>query len=117
MRWVACVVALMLVSGNCPARSEVRPLEGTYYFRGATAVDPAPDEPSDTHLLIELTGNAARDLYRGMKVSAKPDQCVGAGAMSKTVGGMQCTMLSNTRYRCHFAIEVARQRIQHGLAC
>ena len=117
MRWVAVALALLLVSGNCVARSEVRPLEGTYYFRGATAVDPAPDEPKDTHLLIELTGNAARDLYRGMKVAAKRDQCVGAGAMSKTVGGMQCTMLSSTRYRCHFAIEIARQRITHGLAC
>jgi hypothetical protein len=119
MRWVACVapLALLLVSGNSIARSEVRPLEGTYYFRGATAVDPPPGEPLDSHLLIELTGNAARDLYRRMKVQAKPDQCIGAGAMSKTIGSMQCTMLSNTGYSCHFSIELARQRIQHGLVC
>ena len=117
MRWAVVPLLLMLVSGNCVARSEVRPLEGTYYFRGATAIDPPLDEPPDSHLLIELTGNAARDLYGRMKVRAKPDQCIGAGAMSKTIGNMQCTMLSTTKYRCHFAIEVARQRIQHGLVC
>ena len=119
MRWVACAIplAFMLVSGTCLARSEVRALEGTYYFRGATAVDPPPGEPPDSHFLIELTGNTARDLYQRMKVRAKPDQCIGAGAMSKTIGGMQCTMLSNTKYSCHFAIELARQRVTHGLPC
>lgn len=40
-----------------------------------------------------------------------------AGAMSKTIGGMQCTMLSDTKYSCHFSIELARQRIQSGLVC
>ena len=39
------------------------------------------------------------------------------GAMSKTIGGMQCTMLSDTKYSCHFSIELARQRIQSGLVC
>jgi len=113
--------AMLLLLSALPegslARSEVRRLEGTYYFRGATAIDPPPEEARETHLLLELKGDAARDLYRRMKVRAKPDQCIGAGAMSKTIGGMQCTMLSDTKYSCHFSIELTRQRIQPGLVC
>jgi hypothetical protein len=110
-----CLAAVSLPV--CAGDTE-RPLEGSYAFRGRTAVDPPPAEAQDTHLSITLTGQSARDLYQKMRTRPKRDECLDDGSLTKTIGQMQCSeLVGPKRYTCTFAIDVARQRIDAGSAC
>jgi hypothetical protein len=110
---VAAALPLAAIAAEQP-----KPLSGSFYFRGKTPVDPPPSEARDTHMLINLEGMAARELYDKMKVRAIRDQCLDDGSLTKAVGDMQCTKLAgNKGYSCHFSINVPEQRIEVGLAC
>lgn len=94
------------------------PLRGTYFWAGKTLVDPPPEERRDSHLYLELTGGAARDLYARLKAQPMEDPCGEAGETLKTQGAIQCSRDARGReYRCWMGIELAGQRIVSGGAC
>jgi len=65
---------------------------------------------------LQLTGGAARDLYRAMKAAVVRDECTGASL--KQVGDMRCRYYANNkRYECDFSIDIARQKIDYGVPC
>jgi hypothetical protein len=118
MNFAACIFAALVVSSAAGAEPAAKPLSGTYAFAGKTLVDPPPDEPRDSHLLITLDGQAARDVYRKMKARRSRDGCLDDGSMSKTFGGMQCTeRVRPTRYTCAFSIDLAAQKIDGATVC
>src|SRR5687767_12031262 len=88
-------------------------LKGTYAITPKNYLDPSDDEPKDSHLRFQLSGETAKELYLAMKVAEKPDQCTGATA--KRVGEMRCLFYkSEKKYACHFAIDVMQQKIEYG---
>ena len=114
------LVALLLASFAIPASSQEasKALSGTYAIAGKDAIDPPPGQPADTHLQLYLDGSAARDLYRAMKVKAMPDDCIGAGAHSKFLGGIACTELEGgKKYECSLAIDIQGQKLDPVYAC
>jgi hypothetical protein len=117
--WTAATACLLLAAIAIPAASqEPKPLTGTYAIAGKEAVDPPPDQANDTHLQLFLSGNAARDLYKAMKVKAVPDECIGQGAQSKFEGGIACTMHAGGKeYECSLAIDIKNQKLDPVYAC
>ena len=111
-------LCLATMSLPVSAGATERPLEGSYAFRGRTAIDPPPAEAPDTHLSITLTGQSARDLYQKIRTRPRRGECLDDGSLTKTIGQMQCSeLVGPKRYTCTFAIDVARQRIDAGRTC
>ena len=119
MKRFVCLILMTIVSLSAAwAAAEEKTLSGTYQLGGKTLVDPPADEPPDTHFRMTLTGAAAQDLYRSMKVRAKSNACGDAGSLLKTIGQMQCERSADgKRYQCSFAIDIAGQRITGGTVC
>ncbi len=98
--------------------AERQALSGTYKIGGATFYDPPSTEPQKTHLYIELTGAAARDLYNSIDTAAKPDECTGPKSRVKTIDAMQCTRYEDgQRHRCWFGVDIRKQEIVRGVVC
>lgn len=93
-----------------------RPLSGTFAITAKEYLDPADGDKPDSHLRIQLDGEAARALYDAMPGPPAVDACT--GGLSKVSGEMVCTKTDGDRpYACHFAIEIATQKVVHGVAC
>ena len=91
-------------------------LEGSYAITARNYLDPGAEERKDSHLRIQLQGSAARDLYRAMRSRDVVDECT--KGLTRRQGEMRCTRhIQPERYSCDFAIDLARQRIEYGLAC
>lgn len=109
-------VALMAASTSAPYAADWKPVKGTYAVTANNYLDPSEDEPKDSHVRFQLSGETAKDIYLAMKVAEKPDECTGATA--KQIGEMQCLFYKNERkYACHFSLNVAQQKIEYGVAC
>lgn len=70
-------------------------VKGTYAVTPEHYLDPSDEEQKDSHFRLQLSGDAARDLYQAMKVSEASDACTGATA--KNVGEMQCLLLQERK--------------------
>ena len=115
---VIVVLALTAASAGAASTSGLGSLTGSFAFTGRSAVDPAPDEPRDTHMLVYLTGDSAKALWDHMKVEARDDLCGEPGGQVKVIGDMQCSESPDKHeYDCVFAIDVASQKIDGGWAC
>ena len=111
---------LLLAAIAIPAASQdaQKALTGTYEIAGKDAIDPPPDQARDTHLQLFLTGDAARDLYRAMKVKEVPDECIGHNAHSKFQGAIACTKHEGGKeYECSLAIDIRNQTLDPVYAC
>lgn len=113
------IITLLLLLATLPVAAwQYQSLSGEYRIAGQTIIDPPPSEAKDTHLHLELSGAAARDLYHAMKVDPKPDECAGDGALIKTIGEMQCLRFENGKeFECSFAIDIANQKITGASVC
>jgi len=120
MHRAAIAACLLLAAFAIPASSQDAPkkLSGTYAIAGKEAVDPPPGQANDTHLQLFLTGTAARDLYKALKVKAVADECLGDGALSKLQGAIACTMHAGGKeYECSLAIDLKNQKLDSVYAC
>ncbi len=112
------ITILLLLAALPVAALQYKSLSGQYCIAGKTVIDPPPSEAKDTHLHLALSGAAARDLYNAMKVTPEPDECVGNGAMIKTVGEMRCLRSEDGKeFQCSFAIDIANQKITRASVC
>ena len=118
------VTLSFLTAGLLPWQASVAeplteaPLRGSYFWAGKTLVDPPPEERRDSHLYLELTGGAARDLYARLKARPMADPCGEAGETLKAQGAIQCSRDARGRsYRCWLGIELAGQRVVNGRVC
>ena len=115
MKKRALLVALALVASDLGA-ADWKPLTGTYAVTAMYYLDPPEEDPKDSHFRIQLTGDAARELYLAMKVAEKRDECTNATA--KQIGEMQCLHYKNQKkYTCAFSVNIAQQKIEYGVAC
>lgn len=115
---VVLLATLAIAVATTAVAADRDALTGTYRIAGATLIDPPPDEPSNSHLYVELTGAAARDLYASIPAAPKADACAGRGARMKTAGDMQCTQYAGgQRHRCWFGIDLRKQTVTRGVVC
>ena len=113
---IAAMLALLMIHPAIAADRNA--LSGTYRVGGETFYDPPASEAQNTHLYIELTGTAARDLYNAMDAPARPDECTGPKSLVKVIDAMQCTRYDGgPRHRCWFGIDVRKQKIVRGVVC
>lgn len=111
-RWLVVLAGSVLAA----QAAEWKPVTGTYAITEKSLLDPAAEEPRDTHFRLQLTGAAAGDLYQAMKTAAIRDECTGASL--KQVGDLRCRYYVNDkRYECDFSIDIARQKIDYGVPC
>src|SRR5690349_15064748 len=110
---VSVVAALMPLAAGA---ADWKPVKGTYAVTAQNYLDPSEDEPKDSHIRFQLSGETAKDMYLALKVAEKPDECTGATA--KQIGEMQCLFYKNEKkYVCHFSLNLAQQKIEYGVAC
>jgi hypothetical protein len=102
------LLSLMLPPALVAQGAEITgPLRGEYSLHGESRVDPPPGEPQDSRFGLVLTGAAARDLYRRMKVKSERDLCLDDGSRIKTQGPVRCMELAGKGgWRCEFAIRL-----------
>lgn len=114
------ILGLCAAIATCTLPSTVlaadwKPLQGQYAIT-AQNLEPAENEPLDTHFRIQLTGVTAKKLYDSMKVPEKKDECT--GAVKRVVGQMRCLRFENSKqYECDFSVNVMKQRIEYGVSC
>ena len=110
------LIAFVIASTSTPWAADWKPVKGTYSVTAQNYLDPSENEPKDSHVRFQLSGDTAKDLYLAMKVAEKPDECTGATA--KQIGEMQCLFYKNQKkYTCHFSLNIAQQKIEYGIAC
>lgn len=110
------IVALVAASASPLWAADWKPVKGTYAVTAKNYLDPSEEEPKDSHVRFQLSGETAKDVYLAMKVAEKPDECT--GAVAKQIGEMQCLFYKNEKkYACHFSLNVAQQKIEYGVAC
>jgi hypothetical protein len=118
MRKIQAVLLLLLFAAPMAAGivADWRTLRGTYAVTPKNYLDPSDEEPKDSHLRMQLSGDTAKALYDAMKVTASPDVCT--GAVAKRVGEMQCLYYrGEKKYACSFSVDIMRQKIEYGIAC
>jgi len=97
---------------------DARRLVGSYHWRGATIVDPPPGEPRDTHLVLELEGSPARELYERLGTTPVRDACLDDGSLTRQRNALRCTRHPEPgRYTCDFALDARSGRLASGQAC
>ena len=112
------MLTLLMVVSSAALAWQYKQLSGSYRISGQTFYDPPENEPQDTHFYVELTGSAAKDLFKKMKVTPVADVCADTGTLSKTIGEMRCTQSANGKqHRCWFGIDIKNQRITNGVVC
>jgi hypothetical protein len=117
MKRIALLALLVLASGFVVS-AEYKPMQGQYAISGPTLMDAPADEKQDRVVLF-LEGDAARDVYRGMSVQAKPEVCTPNGALTKQAGGMSCMFdASDDTYTCAIGVRLDSGRaVQLDLPC
>jgi hypothetical protein len=108
----------LLMAASVPAvwAADWKPVKGTYAVTAKNYLDPSDEEPNDSHVRFQLSGETAKSLYLAMKVAEKADACTGATA--KQIGEMQCLFYkSEKKYVCSFSLNIAEQKIEYGVAC
>ncbi|MCP4325812.1 MAG: hypothetical protein GY787_29040 [Alteromonadales bacterium] len=105
------VIILSTLSFGVFADGDFGTIEGEYAVTGAYTSD-----VGNSHLRIMLRGESAKDLYLAMDAKVVIDDCTQTA--SKSVGKMQCFFYKeNKSYECDFAINLAKQTIEHGVPC
>lgn len=117
---LSALAALSAVSALVAAPGDMQHpdrLTGAMFIAGATLVDPPPDEKSNTHAYLTLTGAAARRLYASIDAPAKPDLCV-PGRRLKAVGSVQCSVDGKGGdAQCAFALDLRNGSARPGTVC
>jgi hypothetical protein len=115
-----CISTLMVFACLIPALALAASgsLNGSYELGGKTPIDPPDGEPQDTHLRLFLEGGAARDLYAALDVKAIEDECLADGSMTKSLGGIACTMHADGHtFECSFAVNIKSRTVEGASAC
>lgn len=98
--------------------TDMKTLTGKFILSGKTPHDPPPGEPSNTHLMMYLTGESAKTLWNAMKVKPRFDVCADDGTLSKNIGAMQCSQSHDKKkFQCWFSIDIKNQKIASGWVC
>ena len=115
---VAAALATAVGIAIAAHADDARRLAGRYHWRGATIVDPPTREPRDTHLVLELEGSAARELYERLGTAPVRDACLDDGSLTRQRNALRCTRHPEPgRYTCDFAIDARSGRLAAGQAC
>jgi hypothetical protein len=113
MERIALVALLTLIAGFACA-AEYKTMTGQYAITGPTLMDAPADEKQDRVVLF-LYGDAARDVYRGMTATAKPQVCAPDGSVTKSAGGVECMFdASDDTYVCWIGMRLDSGQAVHA---
>lgn len=91
-------------------------ITGTYAVTAEHYLDPSHEEPRNSHFRVQLTGNAAKDLYLAIPGDPSVDQCT--GGQVKSAGELQCLFFNaGSKYECAFSIDLLESKVEYGVAC
>ena len=110
-------LAWLLATGSMAFAQEVSPLRGEVFIAGKTPVDPAPDEPKNSHAYMTVSGPTALRLYRAMRSPEEANLCE-AGKRMKRAGALTCSVSRDGRNAtCDFSIDLINGMLDGGRAC
>jgi hypothetical protein len=96
--------------------AEWKALSGTYAITPESYLDPADDEPANSHIRFQLDGESARELYHALPGDAVKDECTGLDM--KSAGNVRCRFdRGESSFECDFSIDIPEQKIEYGVAC
>lgn len=112
----APLALLALLPPIAATAADWKPLTGTYAVTAEHYLDPGPDKPTNSHFRLQLTGDAARDLFEAIPGKATVDECT--GGQSKTAGQLRCTLSADDGgYECAFSVDLIEHTVEYGVAC
>lgn len=116
MKFPKAVLVLLAITPYGAYAADWKPLSGTYAVTAENYLDPAPEEPKNSHFRFQLTGSAARDLYMAIPGGSSLDEC--SGAQAKSSGELQCLYFKDgTKYECAFSLDLIERKVEYGVAC
>lgn len=117
-RIVSCACLVVLAVAMIAGADGGTELRGTLHMRGATIVDPPPDESRNTHAAFLVRGAAAAALYAALPGPPVRDLCLDDGSLRKRAGNLTCVELAaSAGYECDFAVNLATQAVEPGRVC
>lgn len=116
MKFQTAMLVLLAATPHGVFAADWKPLSGTYAVTAENYLDPAPEEPKNSHFRFQLTDSAAKDLYLAIPGNPSFDECTGAQA--KSAGELQCLYFKDgARYECAFSIDLIEHKVEYGVAC
>lgn len=116
MNFSKALLVLLAATSYAVVAADWKPLAGTYAVTAENYLAPAPEEPENSHFRIQLTGGAAKDLYRAIPGNPLVDECTGSQA--KSSGELRCLYFKDgEKYECAFSIDLIERKIEYGVAC
>lgn len=94
-------------------------LDGMYAISSEYMTDPPPNDRPD-RVLLYLTGKGARDIFEAMPGLANAVDCTGLAtpsALTKTAGGLECSVIKAKEYHCTVAIMLDSGQTDRGYIC
>lgn len=111
------VVLSLLFTALAFAETPFKSFVGSYYISSAPIHDPMKPLPVDTHLYINVEGEAAKNAYNAMKVKPAKNIC-GEDHLSKDAGDFTCSFYPKTKkYFCSFSVDINKGKLDSGGYC
>lgn len=97
--------------------SPFKGVEGRYHIGSAPISDPAVALPPNTHIYLNVNGEAAQNIYNSLEGGAKLNEC-GIDHYEKSSGKFTCSFFpSNNKYSCDFSINIKTGDLDIGGVC
>jgi hypothetical protein len=94
----------------------VSPLRGEVFIAGKTPVDPPPEEPTNSHAYVTVSGPAALRIYQAMRAKEEPNHC--RPGKLKRAGAMTCSISADgRRASCDFSLDLINGALDAGRPC
>jgi hypothetical protein len=116
MKFPKAMLLLLAATPHGVYAADWKPLSGTYAVTAEHYLDPSPEEPTNSHFRLQLTGSAAKDLYLAIPGNPSLDECTGAQA--KSSGELECLYFKDgAKYECAFSLDLIEHKVEYGVAC
>lgn len=107
----------LVVSALAFSESPFKELSGFYYISSAPHPDPEEALPDNTHLYLNLSGEAAQKAYEAIQAKPVKNYC-GEDHFEKIVGNFSCAYYPDSKkYECYFSVNITNGEIELGGFC
>jgi len=87
-------------------------------FQGFPAQYAVLNTDSGADVSFRVMGNAAKEMYDGIKSKPYPDFCEDSGDLIKEIGGVECHFnASDQSHTCYFGIKLDSGEFNNGITC
>ena len=114
--YIACIA---LLSVNSAMAQEFKKMDSQYMVYSGSLGDPAKPTKKDAKISIEISNQAAEDIFNQLGSDSK-DACLqdpGSRFRMKSDGSIACTYTPNDGYICYIGIDLKKGKLIPGSIC